>query len=240
MAHNTMAAAREEDAFLDAASASPRDRFLLMLLERVAALEAAQAEHEVEAVEARLALPAEEGKAGRPFAERAAAAARLAGEAAHAALPGAVADVELSCSAAEMATLRLLNTVGPAIRSSVMAFAGAGAVSLLEEPEVSVRVSLRCRRVIPVLERAFEPEFARRGLRLVGVWKRGVAPGRPQPHLTTWVYEHAARATEGPGCVRASAAPKSDSTPEALMGIMAALMCAKHAETTTTARSGAA
>lgn len=167
-----------DDLFLDDAASSPRDRFLLMLHERVAALEAALQEYDVDAVEARLALPAD----ARPFKERVAAAVRLAGEAAHAALPGAVDGVELSCSANDMGALAMLDALGPCVRSSMGAFGGCA----LEDPELTARVTLRSRRPVPALERALAPEFAARGLRITSPWER--AGPRRSPPGSTWAY----------------------------------------------------
>lgn len=179
------------DDFIDKDSASPRDRFLFMLLDRVTALEAALSEYDVDAVAGRVALPAGTGS----FAERAAAAVQVVGEAVHAALPGLVAEVELSCTADEMRTNDmfggLLRMITPAMVDSVWGdFPAAGllkAVGGLMEadvPEVTMTVSLHSKRPLPALERALSSEFGKRGIKLDGC--KRVSQGRVAH--TRWVY----------------------------------------------------
>lgn len=159
-----------DDEFMDTASATPRDRFMFMLLDRVTALEAALSEYDVDAVVGRVVLPAGKGE----FAERAAAAVQVVGEAVHAALPGLVAGVELSCTADEMRTIDVCEGL---VR--MIPFPG-----LMGSREVTMTVSLCGKRALPTLERELASEFGRRGIRLVGCER--VRPGRVAH--TRWVY----------------------------------------------------
>lgn len=238
---STGAGAGCSDAFLlDAASASPRDRFLLMLVERVAALEGALAEHEVGVVEARMAMPEGAHALGGSFAERAAAAAQAAGEAAHAALPGEVAEVALSCSAVDAQMQDTFTGMLGALGPLVPMLRGLGESGgdtwtnllngLTGAQEFTVRVTLRGRRALPALERALNPAFTARDLRLLSAWGRA-APGmdgdggrgKGAGKRTRWVYEAAAGAAQ----------QQPPPPPHAMLGALAALMHAAHAPGTT-------
>lgn len=171
---------------MNTASASPRDQFLFMLLDRVTALEAALSEYDVDVVAGRVVLPAGKGS----FAERVAVAVQVVGEAAHAALPGLVAEVELSCTADEMRTQDmyggLLRMINPRMLDGDFPFERLlkDAGGLMEAPEVTMTVSLRGKRPLPTLERALSSEFGKRGIQLVGCER--VSPGRVAH--TRWVY----------------------------------------------------
>lgn len=203
-----------QDDFLDTASATPRDRFLLMLLERVTAVEAALAEYDVDTVSGRVVLP--EGN-GESFVERASAAAQLVGEAAHAALPGLVAGVELSCTANEMriheacgGMLSMLNPMIHAIGSDCKNLLR----SLVDEPDVTVTITLRGKRAFPFLDHALSSEFDKRSIKLVNGWGRASA-GRVQH--TKWVYSPDQPTTSTPK-------PKAAPSFPAVMGMFAAMM----------------
>jgi len=167
------------DDFMNTTSATPRDRFLFMLLDRVTALEAALSEYDVDAVAGRVVLPAGKGE----FAERAAAAVQVVGEAAHAALPGLVAEVELSCTADEM-RVHDMHGIFRVIWGDLFAGLLKDVSGLMEAPEVTMTLSLRGKRPLPTLERALSSEFGKRGIQLAGCDR--VSKGRVAH--TRWVY----------------------------------------------------